>query len=85
MLNLVIPALNAVIAALGAAAAAALALLPDMPALPDLPEPMVTAEAWVAWFFPVNTVWDILVFALSMWVLWNVVAIALRWGKALSD
>jgi hypothetical protein len=70
---------------LAAAAAAALALLPDMPALPDLPTPMVTAEAWVAWFFPVETVWNILVFCLSMWVLWNVVAIALRWARALGD
>jgi hypothetical protein len=85
LVDAVAPVLNALIAALAVAAAAVLGLLPDMPALPDLPAPMVQAEAWVAWAFPVETVWNILVFSAGVWLLWQAVAIALRWAKALSD
>lgn len=81
----VVGVLNALIAALAAVIGALFALLPDMPPLPDLPEPMATAEAWVAWVFPVQTVWDILVFGFAMWLLWQAVAIALRWAKALNN
>jgi hypothetical protein len=82
--SLAVGALNAIIAALGAALAAALALLPDMPDLPERPGAFDTAYGWVAWGFPVNTVWDILVFCAARWLLWQLVAIALRWAKALS-
>jgi len=85
IIGAVVGALNTAIAALGAAAAAAIALLPNMPALPTEPSALVTAEGWVAWVFPVNTVWDILVFFIGVWLLWQAVAIALRWAKALGD
>jgi hypothetical protein len=83
--HLVVIALNALIAALASVLAGLFSLLPDMPALPSLPDAMVTAEAWVAWVFPVSTVFDILVFGFSMWLLWQAVALALRWAKALQS
>jgi hypothetical protein len=83
--HLVVIGLNALIAALGTVIAGLFSLLPDMPALPTLPDAMVTAEAWVAWVFPVSTVFDILVFGFSMWLLWQAVALALRWARALQS
>jgi hypothetical protein len=79
---LVVDALNALIAALAVALAAAIALLPDMPELPEPPAALVTAEAWVAWAFPVSTLIDCLLFAVTVMLLWYVVVIALRWAKA---
>jgi hypothetical protein len=81
----VVGSVNALIAAMGAAAAAGIALLPNMPDLPVKPPLFATASGWVAWVFPVNTVWDILVFAIGVWLLWQLVALALRWAKALGD
>jgi hypothetical protein len=83
--KLVILAVNALIAAFAVVLGALFSILPDMPALPSLPDAMVTAESWVAWFFPVGTLFDILAFVLSMWLLWQAVALALRWAKALQD
>jgi hypothetical protein len=83
--DLVTGAINALIAALAAIIGALISLLPNMPDLPELPAPFVTAEAWVAWFFPVGTVVDILAFWLSMWLLWQVIALAMRWAKALGE
>lgn len=81
----VVAALNALIAALATVIGALFAALPDLPSLPSPPTAMLTAEAWVAWFFPVSTVVDILVFVLSMWLLWTIVALGLRWAKLLSE
>ncbi len=81
---LAVKALNAIIAALGAVLAALLELLPEMPDLPAPPTALVTAESWVAWAFPVGTLLDCLAFTLAMWLLWQAVAIALRWAKATS-
>ena len=53
------------------------------PALPDPPQALVTAEGWVAWVFPVGTVLQILGFTLAVFLLWQLVAIGLRWAKAL--
>lgn len=83
--EIVVKALNALILALGTVLQAAFSALPDLPALPGLPDAFVTAEGWVAWFFPVGTVIDALAFVLSMYLLWQAVAIALRWAKALGD
>jgi amino acid transporter len=83
--DLVTGALNAIIAALAVVIGGLFSLLPDMPDLPDLPTPFVTAESWVAWFFPVSTVVDILGFWLAMWLIWQVIALALRWAKALGE
>lgn len=75
---------NAVLAALAAAANAVLSLLPSMPSLPSLPTPFVTAESWVAWFFPVQTVVDVLGTVLAIWLVWFVVSTAFRWAKLIS-
>lgn len=82
--QLVIDALNGLIAALGTVLQGFFDLLPDLPDLPDEPDSVVTASSWVAWFFPVSTLLDVLAFILSMWLLWQAVAIALRWAKALN-
>ncbi len=85
IVTLVVKAVNGLIVALGALIGGLFSALPNLPALPSLPASMVTAEAWVAWVFPVATLLDVLAFVLSMWLLWQVVAIALRWAKALND
>lgn len=83
--GLVVGALNALIAALAVAVMAALTLLPEMPAFPTPPPALVLAESWVAWVFPVQTLINVLLFVLSMFFLWQMIAIALRWAKALND
>lgn len=80
---LAVKAFNALLAAIGAALSAAISVLPDMPALPDPPTALVTAESWVAWAFPVGTMLDVLAFVLVIFLLWQLVAIALRWARAL--
>ena len=80
---LAVKALNAIIAALGDVLAAAIELLPEMPDIPDLPSSFDMALAWVSWFFPVGTVVDVLAFTLTVFLLWQLVSIALRWAKAL--
>jgi hypothetical protein len=78
----VVKAINALIAALASVIAALFSALPDMPQLPDPPAALVTAEGWVAWVFPVGTLISILEFVLAMWLIWQIVVIALRWAKA---
>jgi hypothetical protein len=85
MEHLVEACINALIIGFGAAISAVVSVLPNMPALPDLPEPMATAEAWVAWVIPVHQILLALEFVVVMWVLWQGVAIGLRWAKALGD
>lgn len=82
IVRLAIKALNGLIAAFAAVMEQAVDLLPDMPSLPDPPDALVTAEAWVAWFFPVNTLLDILAATLVFFIVWSAVVIGLRWAKA---
>lgn len=74
--------LNGIIAALGSLLSALISLLPELPGLPTPPAALLMAEGWVAWVFPVGTLLDILAFVLVMWLLWQGVALALRWAKA---
>jgi hypothetical protein len=83
--ELVVRALNALIAGLAAALALVLAVLPDMPDLPTPSVALVRAESWVSWFFPVGTLLDVLAFVVTVWLLWQAVAIALRWAKASAE
>jgi len=85
IVSIVVGAVNALLAAIGAILSVIVAALPDMPDLPELPAPFVTAESWVAWFFPVGTLLDILAFWLAMWLLWQITALVLRWAKALGE
>lgn len=88
--RLAIEALNAIIAGIAAALELALSVLPTMPNVPSmLPEFFNPSEpnnvlSWVAWFFPIDTLLNVLAFTLSMWLMWQIAAIALRWAKMLS-
>ena len=55
----------------------------DMPDPPELPAAFDTALGWVAWVFPVATAVEILAFLITAWIAWQVIAIAMRWAKAL--
>lgn len=78
-------ALNGLILALGTIVGGFLSILPDMPALPTLPDPFTTAAAWVAWFFPVDTLLTVLALVITLWLVWQLVVVALRWAKAVSE
>jgi hypothetical protein len=73
---------NGLVHALAAFLAVLIALMPPMPAVPTLPGPFETAMGWIAWVIPLDTIAQILDFALAMYVLWLVVKMALRWAKA---
>jgi hypothetical protein len=83
--QLAVDAINGIIAAIAVVLSALFAVLPDMPALPAVPDAVTTSLEWVSWVFPVGTLVDILVFTLTMYLLWQAVAIALRWAKALNS
>jgi hypothetical protein len=78
---LLIKAINALVAALGSVLQGLFDVLPSLPALPSPPDALVTAEGWVAWVFPVSTLVDILSWTLVVWLVWQAVALALRWAK----
>lgn len=78
-----ITAFNSVIIALGALLVGLAAILPDFPTLPVLPEEVDAIFGWVNWVFPVNTVVDIFLWMATVWLVWQGVAIALRWAKYL--
>jgi hypothetical protein len=56
-----------------------------MPDTPSVPPAITTAAAWVNWFFPVNQVALFFSFILAAWLLWQAVAIAMRWAKAIRE
>jgi hypothetical protein len=74
--------LNLLLAALGTLIEGFVILMPDMPDLPTMPGAMLTALAWINWFFPVGTVVQILTFLFGAWLLWQAVVLILRWAKA---
>jgi hypothetical protein len=74
--------LNLILAALAALVAGLLVLLPPMPdGLPEPPEQLPTAASWIAWFFPVSTVVEILLFVIAAQLVWWGVQLGLRWAK----
>jgi hypothetical protein len=76
--------INALVSALGTLLALLIAADPiDMPDPPALPAPFTTALGWVAWVFPVSTAVSILTFLIGAWLAWQVIAIGLRWAKAI--
>jgi len=83
LVDAVVACVNAFVAALAAVLQALFDVLPDMPDLPEPPEAFTDAAGWVAWFFPVGTLLDVLAFVLTMWLLWQAVALALRWAKGI--
>src|SRR4051812_33625363 len=74
---------NAIVLALVTAANFLLNAIPvSMPAAPTLPDPLVTVLGWIAWIFPVHTVYLIVEFMILGWLAWQAVVIVLRWAKA---
>jgi len=75
--------INAVVIALGAAANAVLNAIPvDIPAPPAFPDAVTEVLSWIAWVFPVHTVYLIMEFFVTAWIMWQIVVIILRWVKA---
>jgi hypothetical protein len=79
----IIWAVNQLIIGVALAIAVVVAIMPNMPTLPALPSEFVTAEGWVAWFWPVNTTIDIITFMITAWLVWLGVATILRWARAI--
>jgi hypothetical protein len=78
--------LNLILAALGALIETLVELLPNMPdEVPSVPTEITAVASWVNWFFPVPTVLLFLTFIFGAWLLWQAVAIAMRWAKATSE
>jgi hypothetical protein len=87
IMTALILALNLLLAALGALIEAAVELLPDLDDadIPEVPGPVTTVAGWVNWFFPVTAALQFLTFLFGAWLLWQVVALGLRWAKATSE
>jgi hypothetical protein len=80
----VVTVINLVVLALGALASALVSADPiDFPTFPGLGSTFGTAAGWVAWFFPVHTAVLIVAFMFTAWLAWQVIALALRWAKAI--
>jgi hypothetical protein len=85
ILAVIVMAFNAVIKAIATLLAGLLRVLPDFPDLPTLPVEFETASAWMAWVFPVGTVVAIVAWFAVVWLVWQGVALGLRWAKATSQ
>lgn len=72
--------INIVIKGLGAFIALVVDLLPELPGLPDAAPP--TAVSWLAWGFPVATVLAAAAALCTMYGVFLLVRIALKWAKA---
>ncbi len=84
VLAVIIMAFNAIIEALATLLEGLIFVLPPFPALPSMPAVMVTVLGWINWVFPVGTVVLIFAWAAGVWLLWQGIAIALRWARVLS-
>ena len=84
IITALVRALNLILVALGALIEALVSILPNMPSLPETPAEVGEVMGWVNWFFPVGTTIAVLAFLLTAWLLWQGVAIGLRWAKATS-
>lgn len=85
IMTALITTLNLLLAAIGALLVTLIDLLPDMPDLPATPDPIVTAVGWMNWVFPISTVATFFTFIFGAWLLWQAVAIIMRWAKAMGD
>ncbi len=73
---------NLLVAAIGALAAALVSLLPDFPAPPA--HPSSTILGYVNWFFPLGGLLALFAGFVLIWGAWMLLAIPLRWVKAIS-
>lgn len=76
-------AVQLVVNALGAAMNGVISAWPiGMPALPTMPSEMVTAFAWLKWSpLPVTAAFAFVLFAVTVWLAWMLVAPVLRWAR----
>jgi hypothetical protein len=83
--HLAVSAINAILSALGALINGIISTWPiSMPTLPDLPTGLVTAVGWVRWSpLPVDAGLAFLLFAISVWVLWQVLSFVLRFLRVI--
>jgi uncharacterized membrane protein YozB (DUF420 family) len=84
VLAVIIMAFNAILEALATLLAGLIYVLPPFPDLPSMPAVMVTVLGWINWVFPVGTVVLILAWMAGVWLLWQGIAIALRWARVVS-
>lgn len=77
-----ISAINLIIEALGSIIGWAISQLPDMP--DDVEWDGVASDVfgYANWVFPVGYIITALALLLTLWIAWAVVAILLRWAKA---
>ena len=73
---------NGLISALSLVVAGVVAILPPMPNLPPMPSYVQTALSWLAYIFPLAYAMQLLGVMVSIWLVWVVAAIPLRWAKA---
>jgi hypothetical protein len=50
-----------------------------------MPTQVTTALGWINWFFPVGTLYSIVVTLVTAWLLWMVIRVPLRWGKVINE
>lgn len=83
--TLAVKALNAILAGLVNLANALISTWPiSMPNLPDLPSGLVTAVGWVEWTpLPVAAGLAFFMFAIGVWLLWQVLALVLRFVRVI--
>src|ERR1041385_2176746 len=74
--------LNTFISSVGALISYVVGLLPNMPTLPTLPHDFDTWIGYGAYFFPVSYALTLGAALLVIWAAWMVIAIPLRWAKA---
>jgi len=82
VLRAIILGINAVIAAVAGFVQSLIDADPiSFPDIPEWPDSMETAYSWVAWVFPVPTLFNVLAFVVAAWLAWQLVALGLRWAK----
>jgi len=74
--------INLVIQSIGDLIAYMVSLLPNMPTLPTLPHDFDTWLGYGAYWFPVSFLFTLGAALLAIWLAWMVIAIPLRWAKA---
>lgn len=74
--------LNQFIISVGELITYIVSLLPNMPSLPTLPTDFDTWIGYGSYWFPVTYTITLGASLLALWVTWMVVAIPLRWAKA---
>jgi hypothetical protein len=76
---------NMIVLALATLLAPLLDTMPDIPTAPTMPTEMTQVLGWIAWVFNIGALLDFLSFIVVAWVIWQFVALVLRWAKATGE